>query len=199
MSTDTIPSSSEPDPESRANTTTVSARRDKLLKRLKPYWMMEGANVVFVPAIAWFLISVFAKGQITIAVLAAIVATSFLLVVGTFAWKMVVDGLEGNPKSEEQWTPWLDLARWPALILTILAVIATVAEAISTLPRISASLVGASLLCLLAILEFVNYYHVQLQHFDHAEDFQRLLSGKGFRRSHLSKSIRTYRQRTRKV
>jgi hypothetical protein len=199
MSTDTIPSSSEPGPESREDTTTVSARRDNLLKRLKPYWMMEGANVVLVPAIAWFLISVFAKGQITIAVLAAMLATSFLLVVGTFAWKMVVDGLEGNPKSEEQWTPWLDLCRWPALILIILAVIATVAEAISTLPRISASLVGASLLCLLAILEFVNYYHVQLQHFDHAEDFQRFLSGKGFRRSHLSKSIRTYRQRTRKV
>lgn len=199
MSTHTIPSSSEPDPERRENATTVSARRDKLLKRLKPYWMMEGANVVLVLFIAWFLITVFAKGQITIAVLAAMVATSFLLVVGTFAWKMVVDGLEGNPKSEEQWTPWLDLARWPALILTILAVVATIAEAISTLPRVSASLVGASMLCLLAILEFVNYYHVQLQHFDHAEDFLRLLSGKGFRRSHLSKSIRTYRQRTRKV
>jgi hypothetical protein len=52
---------------------------------------------------------------------------------------------------------------------------------------------------LLAILEFVNYYHVQLQHFDHAEDFQRLLAGKGFRRSHLSKSIRAYRQRIRKI
>jgi hypothetical protein len=198
MSTDTFPASSEPDPERRENAKTVSARRDKLLKRLKPYWMMEGANVVLVPFIAWFLITVFAKGQITIAVLAAMLATSFLLVVGTFAWKMVVDGLEGNPKSEEQWTPWLDIARWPALILTILAVITTVAEAISTLPRVSASLVGASLLCLLAILEFVNYYHFQLQHFDHAEDFQRLLSGKGFRRSHLSKSIRTYRQKSRK-
>jgi hypothetical protein len=161
--------------------------------------MMEGANVVFVPFIAWLLITVVAEGQITIAVIAAMLATSFLLVVGTFAWKMVVDGLEGIPKSEVQWTPWLDLARWPALILTLLALIATVAEAFSTLPRFSASLIGASLLCLLAILEFVNYYHVQLQHFDHAEDFQRLLSGKGFRRSHLSKSIRAYRQRSRKV
>jgi hypothetical protein len=45
----------------------------------------------------------------------------------------------------------------------------------------------------------VNYYHFQLQHFDHADDFQRLLSGKGFRQSHLSKSIRAYRQRSRKV
>ncbi|MFN6025908.1 MAG: hypothetical protein ACK5OC_00540 [Pirellula sp.] len=199
MSTNNTPSSSESDPERQELATMESARRDKLLKRLKPYWMMEGANVVFVPFIAWLLITVVAEGQITIAVIAAMLATSFLLVVGTFAWKMVVDGLEGIPKSEVQWTPWLDLARWPALILTLLALIATVAEAFSTLPRFSASLIGASLLCLLAILEFVNYYHVQLQHFDHAEDFQRLLSGKGFRRSHLSKSIRAYRQRSRKV
>ena len=199
MSTNNTPSSSESDPERQELATMESARRDKLLKRLKPYWMMEGANVVFVPFIAWLLITVVAEGQITIAVIAAMLATSFLLVVGTFAWKMVVDGLEGIPKSEVQWTPWLDLARWPALILTLLALIATVAEAFSTLPRFSASLIGASLLCLLAILEFVNYYHVQLQHFDHAEDFQRLLSGKGFRRSHLSNSIRAYRQRSRKV
>ncbi|MCY3012327.1 MAG: hypothetical protein NTY42_21195 [Planctomycetota bacterium] len=199
MATNDTPFSSEAHPERRVITTTESARRDKLLKRLKPYWMMEGANVVLLPLIAWFLITVVAEGQITIAVITAMLATSFLLVVGTFAWKMVVDGLEGNPTSEEQWTPWLDLARWPAMLLTILALIATVVEAISTLPRFSASLIGASLLCLLAILEFVNYYHVQLQHFDHAEDFQRLLSGKGFRRSHLSKSICAYRQRVRKV
>lgn len=185
--------------ESRPIPTNISARHEKLLKRLKPYWMMEGANVVFIPFIAWFLITVVADGQITIAVVAAMLATSFLLVVGTFAWKMVVDGLEGNSASEVKWTPWLDLARWPAILLTILALIATAAEAFSTLPRFSASLIGASLLCLLAILEFVNYYHVQLQHFDHAEDFQRLLSGKGFRKSHLSKSIRAYRQRVRKV
>jgi hypothetical protein len=199
MATNDTPPSSVAHPERRVITTTESARRDKLLKRLKPYWMMEGANVVLLPLIAWFLITVVAEGQITIAVITAMLATSFLLVVGTFAWKMVVDGLEGNPTSEEQWTPWLDLARWPTMLLTLLALIATVVEAISTLPRFSASLIGASLLCLLAVLEFVNYYHVQLQHFDHAEDFQRLLSGKGFRRSHLSKSIRTYRQRIRKV
>ncbi|MFN9051348.1 MAG: hypothetical protein ACK5YC_24770, partial [Planctomyces sp.] len=121
MSTNNTPSSSESDPERQELATMESARRDKLLKRLKPYWMMEGANVVFVPFIAWLLITVVAEGQITIAVIAAMLATSFLLVVGTFAWKMVVDGLEGIPKSEVQWTPWLDLARWPALILTLLA------------------------------------------------------------------------------
>ncbi len=32
----------------------------------------------------------------------AMIATSYLLVIGTFAWKMVVDGLEGKPESEKK-------------------------------------------------------------------------------------------------
>jgi hypothetical protein len=46
----------------------------------------------------------------------------------------------------------------------------------------------------LAILEYINYYHYQLQHFDHAADFARLLSGRGFRRSHLSKAIAAWKR-----
>jgi beta-lactamase regulating signal transducer with metallopeptidase domain len=52
MSTNNTPSSSESDPERRQVAATESARRDKLLKRLKPYWMMEGANVLLMPLIA---------------------------------------------------------------------------------------------------------------------------------------------------
>jgi hypothetical protein len=44
-------------------------------------------------------------------------------------------------------------------------------------------------LLLLAVLEYINYYHVQLQHFDHAPDWKRLISGRGFRRSHLAREI----------
>lgn len=178
-----------------ASTHQAADRRKKLLMRLKPYWVMEAANIVLVPGIAFFLIKVPFRGQITSAVVASMLATSFLLVIGTFAWKMAVDGLEGNPSSERKWTPWLDRARWPALLLLSLALSATAIEAIATLPRLSASLVGASILSLLAILEYVNYYHYQLQHFDHAEDFRKLISGRGFRKSHLAKSIAAYRKR----
>ncbi len=44
-------------------------------------------------------------------------------------------------------------------------------------------------LLLLAVLEYINYYHVPLQHFDHAPDWQRLVSGRWFRRSHLAREI----------
>ena len=41
----------------------------------------------------------------------------------------------------------------------------------------------------LAVLEYVNDYHRQLQHFDSREDFRRLLSGKGFRTSWLARDL----------
>jgi hypothetical protein len=46
------------------------------------------------------------------------------------------------------------------------------------------------------VLEYINYYVVQLQHFDHASDFKRLLSGRGFREAHLAKALRAYRTRS---
>jgi hypothetical protein len=49
--------------------------------------------------------------------------------------------------------------------------------------------IAAAVLATLAALEYVNYYHVQLQHFDNAADFKRLVSGKGFRRAHLARAI----------
>lgn len=45
-------------------------------------------------------------------------------------------------------------------------------------------------LAVLAGLEYVNYYHVQLQHFDNAADIKRLLSGRGFRPAHLARALR---------
>ncbi len=45
---------------------------------------------------------------------------------------------------------------------------------------------------LMAVLEYVNYYHRQLQHFDHSEDFKRLLSGNGLRPSQMAKDLKLY-------
>jgi hypothetical protein len=60
--------------------------------------------------------------------------------------------------------------------------------------------VASLLVLLLAVLEYINYYHVQVQHFDHAADWQRLLAGRGFRRSHLAREIKRWeRKRTQAV
>lgn len=86
------------------------------------------------------------------------------------------------------------MARWPAITLSTLAGVLTAIEAIQTLPNYKASLIAASLYFLLAVLEYVNYYHVQLQHFDHSEDFKRLMSGNSFRQSHLAKGIAAWQR-----
>ena len=165
-----------------------------LLRRLKPYYKMEAANVVLVPAVACVAVLASGSGSISPAMVAAIAATSFLLVVGTIAWKIVVDGLEGDSDTARRWVPRLATARWPAATLTLVALCLTGEEAYRTLPEWTGTLIAAAVLVVLAILEYVNYYHYQLQHFDHAADFVRLLTGRGFRRSHLSKSIAAWKQ-----
>ena len=55
------------------------------------------------------------------------------------------------------------------------------------------SVTGAAMLTLLAALEYVNYYHRQLQHFDRSSDFKRLMTGGGFRRSHMARDLAAYR------
>ena len=63
-------------------------------------------------------------------------------------------------------------------------------------PQISVSLgdrIAATVCGLLAALEYINYYHRQLQHFDNAADFKRLMSGRGFRRSQMAADLERFR------
>ena len=62
---------------------------------------------------------------------------------------------------------------------------------------LTTSVSAAAALSLLASLEYVNYFHVQLQHFDNRADFQRLGTRRRFRRSHLAKDIARWRELTR--
>jgi len=41
----------------------------------------------------------------------------------------------------------------------------------------------------LAGLEYINYHHRQLQHFDHWPDFQRLITGRGFQPSQMARDL----------
>ncbi|MFN9877812.1 MAG: hypothetical protein ACK557_04995, partial [Planctomycetota bacterium] len=63
--------------------------------------------------------------------------------------------------------------------------------------QLDARFVAPAILLLLAVLEYINHYHFQLQHFDHAPDWQRLVSGRGFRRSHLAREIDRWKRERR--
>ncbi len=169
-------------------------RRDTLLKRLRPYCWMEGVNILLIPAITTWVVTKVAKERLTIATVASMFATSFLLVVGTIAWKIVVDNLQGNRQTEKRWVPRLAKVRWLALLFIALAIGATMVEAYQGSRVWSVNYFFCIALSILAVLEYINYYHRQLQHFDHAADFKRLMNGKGFRKSHLAKAIESYKR-----
>ena len=160
--------------------------RADLLKRLDPYWKMEAANVVFVPVFLIWL----AGGKVGWISLVPMAATVLLLVIGTLYWRGKVRQLRGDGSGFPALLRRLGAWKAPALVLTL----AGCATALAGwwVPAWSAGLADrnvATACAVLAVLEYVNYYHRQLQHFDSREDFRRLLSGKGFRKSWLARDL----------
>lgn len=154
---------------------------------------MEAANVLLVPLFAAFVVVV--KGDsLSLPLAFAAFACSALLVVGAIAWKIELDGLKGDARLGDRALPWLDRVRLPTLVLAVLSPVAAVFEYLMD-GGWTASAVATAILALLALLEWVNYYKVQLQHFDHLADFRRLLAGRGFREAHLAKALRLRRSR----
>jgi hypothetical protein len=162
--------------------------RAKLIKRLGPYWQMELGNAVLVPGAAFGLV-LFFGGAVGWPTALAALACAALLVVGAIAWRMEWAALKGEPRTAAYWTPILAQLQAPMLLLTLAACGAVIWRLASWGDLWSPDAVAAAVLTALALLEYVNYYHVQLQHFDNAADFKRLLAGKGFRRAHLARAI----------
>ena len=166
--------------------------RHRLERRLNSYWKLEAGNVVLVPAFTgWAVLQL--GGAITSPLVLAMAAVSALLVVGAAAWRMELAGLRGERGFAPALLPWLSLAQGPTLLLSI----ASVGGAGFEVWRggWSVTAVATCILALLAMLEYINYYVVQLQHFDHPADFKRLMSGRGFREAHLAKALRAHRKR----
>lgn len=160
--------------------------RADLLARLEPYWKMEAANAVCIPMVI-LLLSEARLGWISLVPMAAMI---LMLIIGAAYWRGKVRHLQG---ASQDWDGLLDMigrARVPALILTIVGCAAAAAGWIdSSLARGTADRVTASGCAILALLEYVNYYHRQLQHFDNRADFKRMLAGKGFRRSWMARDL----------
>ena len=161
-------------------------------RRLTTYWKLEAGNVVFVPALAVYLV-LSAGGTITAALVLSCLACSFLLVIGTIVLRMMLRKARGEPDATKTRIPLLIRLRWPALGMCVASAVALGMECFDPGPQLSAQFLAPAALLLLAVLEYINYYHVQLQHFDHASDWQRLVSGRGFRRSHLAREIERWK------
>jgi hypothetical protein len=171
--------------------------RTKVQNRLRNYWKMEAGNAFVVPATGAALV-VMSGDHIDLPMIIAAIATSSLLIVGTFALRAHFKMSEGNPQPMAKFMPTASKLQKPMAILSVLAVI----SAVFSLWRdagFSPAVIATCVFALLAALEYINYFVVQLQHFDHGPDFRRLMSGRGFRPSHLARAIARHRLKERSV
>lgn len=164
-------------------------------RRLRNYWKLEAANAVLVPLVALYLVRN-SGGAVTVPLLLSIAAFSFLLGIGALTLRMMYRSACGRADATGV-LPVLIGLRWPAIGLCVAAAVAVGIEWVNDGPVLSARFVATNILFLLAVIEYVNFYHVQIQHFDHAADWKRLVSGRGFRRSYLARAIERHRREAR--
>jgi hypothetical protein len=172
--------------------TATNRNRADLLARLEPYWKMEAGNAAILPLLIAFM-SNWQLGWISLVAMAAMV---LLLVIGALYWWGKVRQLKGQVQGWARLLGALSRLQLPALILTLAgcgAVLAGWLDASLTLGL--ADRIAATACAALAVLEYVNYYHRQLQHFDNKADFRRLLAGKGFRPSWMARDLAAWRAR----
>lgn len=163
-------------------------RRARIERRLAGYWKLEAANVVLVPAAALILAASF-EWTLGAASYFAILPVCLLLAIGAQYWRAKLAQLRSGEALPHA-VGLIARLQWPSAALTGLA--AVLAGASWAIPGLAASQGDrwlSAVLALLAGLEYVNYYHRQVQHFDHWPDFLRLLTGRGFRRSQMAVDI----------
>ena len=149
--------------------------------------------MVLVPGLALWLAFPTRPAEM-VAMAISILAVAGFLVVGTLYWRGLDRRLrQRDDASMRRALAFADRAERPMLAVTVAAIAATLVAA--AVHGASGSVIAAAVLTLLAALEYVNYYHRQLQHFDNRRDFARMLTGRGFQRSHMSRELRAYRRR----
>jgi hypothetical protein len=164
----------------------TSKTRVALLQRLDPYWKMEAANVLFVPLFMLWL----SDGQLSWIALVPLAATMLLLIIGALYWRGKVRQLKGTASNFPVLLRGLEVWRRPALVLTQAgSVTCLLGWIVPAWSAGSTDRLVATGCAILSVLEYINYYHRQLQHFDNREDFRRLLAGRGFRRSWLARDL----------
>lgn len=161
-------------------------------KRLSWYWPMEAGNAVLLPALAVGGV-LSAGGAIDAAFVLSALACAVLLVIGALYWRGVLMRLRNRPAVLEFWLPRLATAEAPSLALSLVAAFAAVLSIAAN--GWTPQNIASPLLCALALLEYVNYYKIQLQHFDNEADWRRLRSGRGFRPAHMARDIAAWKAR----
>ncbi|SHN58373.1 hypothetical protein [Erythrobacter sanguineus] len=165
----------------------------KVAKRLSWYWQVEIANAALVPA--GFVIIAYLNGaRLGWPTFAALVPGCGLLIIGGLYWRGKLHALQGDKAALDKALAVADRFDRPLLLLTIAACLLAAAGFIPPLRESDGGERWAVLIAaLLALAEYVNYYHRQLQHFDNWPDFQRLITGRGFRPAKMAVDLAAWR------
>lgn len=162
-----------------------------LHRRLGPYWQIEMSAALLVPLVV--LRSAMPRTWLEIAAITlSLAAVVLLLLVGGAYWYAVLKRAQGNPSPL---TTVLRIADPTEPAGIALLVLAWVGSAVALAAHgWSRPVIAACSCSALGTLEYVNYFRVQLQHFDHLGDFKRLLSGRGLRKAHLARDVAAFRR-----
>lgn len=145
----------------------------RLRKRLNYLWTFELANALLVfPGVYYFISLKYRLGWFSFVSLAVVCA---ILIIGASFWflkKRTLDGSEFLLKSSVRHFFRVSKIAFGAALLGLLALFVIRAFGQEAVPP--ADLVVGSILTILAYLEYVNYYFVQLS-YDNRADIQYLL------------------------
>ena len=175
----------------RATITTKETREDALRRRLIPYWKMEAWSAVLIPALVIWSAPPHTAAE-TAAAIFSLFAVSLQLVVGARYWFVVVKRMLGNQSPVVSLMRILDRVQLPLVFLVGISWIVTVHALVVV--GWSGAVIAAFICSGLETLEYVNYFHLQLQNFDHAPDIKRLMNGGGLRRAHMAKDLAAFRK-----
>jgi len=147
---------------------------------------MEAANVVLLPGLMLFIV----KGQVSLWTLAVFVPVCLLLVIGAMYWRIKLHQIQGHT---ENYRPTMRLIRnlqWPSLVLTLVGVALCILLWVRPeLSRGRSDQYVILFMATLSVLEYINYYHRQLNYFDNKADLKRVFSGKGFQPSQMRRDL----------
>lgn len=176
----------------KLNANLIKHRAQSLSRGLGPYWKMERACAFIFPPLAFALVrpgSLIAASVLTL----ALVACCSILWVGAAYWRAVwarlalgETSMDATLSMAQRWKPF-------CFATTILSLAVSIANILSTGTGVS-SIVALGFSAL-AVLEYVNYYHIQLQNFDHGPTFRRFLTRRTFPPAHLAKDLKAFRER----
>ena len=163
--------------------------RASIVKRFEGYWRLEVLNIFLIPAATVFFL-ITTSQNIGWIFWVCYLPNVLLLLIGGLYWRAKLAKAKGNGEVLAHFLPWAARGKLPSLILTVAATLLFAASLFGFVrTESSGESIASGFFVFLAIAEYVNYYFVQLQHFDNLPDWQRLLAGNGFRKAHLRRDL----------